>query len=162
MKKLTSVIAITLLAALLLTACDFIPMKKDFSNYGFTFTIAGKVTEKEGNEFGNATLYTKVGDLTFQQITGIMAMGGAATLAEASASLNGGTVQTLENGASFFSLPAKTDPFASVKISVVEAYYFIQFGNAVWQITCKAEESEYDEDALLKVLTSATFVAEKG
>ena len=56
MKKITSVIAIVLLAALLFTGCDFIPMKQDFANYGFTFTIAGKVEEKEENEFGNAAV----------------------------------------------------------------------------------------------------------
>ena len=69
MKKFTTIIAITLLAALLFTGCDIIPMKKDFSQYGFTLSIAGEVTDKGANLLGYTTLDTKYGELTFSKMT---------------------------------------------------------------------------------------------
>ncbi len=155
MKKFTTIIAITLLAALLFTGCDLIPLKKDFSDYGFTFTIAGEVTEKEGNKAGNATLYTKIGTLTFEKKTGLAAIGGASAQADILASVFDATVRTLENGASFFA----TEPNDNGSgVRTVEAYYLFQFGDAIWQIKCVTPAADYDEDAVIKVVTSAEFV----
>ena len=67
----------------------------------------------------------------------------------------GGTVRTLENGASFFA----TEPSDNGSgVLTVEAYYLFQFGDAIWQIKCVTPAADYDEDAVVKVVTSAEFV----
>ena len=143
MKKITSVIAIVLLAALLLTGCDFIPLKKDFSQYGFTFTIAGKVTEKEGNEFGNATFTTKYGEMTFAKqlsagVTEIFLMGAKYK-------------EPLDNGATFYTFAAND--------GMIKTCYLIEIADgSAWLISCNTPEADFDADALEKVYTSVKFV----
>lgn len=153
MKKFTTIIAITLLAALLFTGCDFIPMKHDFSNYGFTFTVAGEVTEKEGNESGSATLYTKYGKMTFTKHNGLSLLiaQGIASSAESK--------KTLENGATMYIFNAKEDSTGSL---VVQTHYFVEAADgSTWEISCVTPEGDYSEDALVKVYTSTEFVTAK-
>ncbi len=149
MKKMTSVIAIILLAALLITGCDFIPLKKDFSQYGFAFTIAGKVTEKEGNEAGNATLYTNMGTISFVKLNPIV----AATIELAISGLSA-SKKTLDNGATFYTSNAKE----SDGVLTVATNYFIKAGDSVWQISASTPEKDYSEEKILKIFQSATFV----
>ena len=142
MKKITSVIAIALLAALLLTGCDFIPLKQDFSQYGFTFTIAGKVTEKEGNKFGNATLTTKYGEMSFEE------------------QLSTFTTEILLMGAKY------KEPFINGTLytfdaseGIVKTCYLVEIADGtVWLISFATPEADYDKDALEKVFKSIEFV----
>ncbi len=150
MKKITSVIAIVLLAALLLTGCDFIPLKKDFSQYGFKFTIAGEVTEKEENKAGYAVLYTKFGKMTFTKHNAASALVAEGLL------FGAGSKETLENGAKFYTYNAKEDSAGS---RVIETHYFVgATDGSTWEITCVTPESDYDKDALLKVYSTVEFV----
>lgn len=153
MKKFTTIIAITLLAAMLFTGCDLIPLKKDFSNYGFTFTIAGEVTEKDGNADGSATLYTKHGKMTFTRHNTI-------SLALAKIALDGAnSKETLENGATFYAFSAKEDSSGSL---VVETSYLITAADgATWQISCTTPEGDYNKNALIRVYESAEFLPAK-
>ena len=152
MKKLTTIIAITLLAALLFTGCDFIPMEKDFSQYGFKFTIAGEVTEKEGNKAGSATLYTKYGKMSFTKHNAVSLL-----LAEGLVSSASNAKETLENGAAFYTYAAKEDSTGSL---VIETHYFVGTADgSTWQISFVTPEGDYNKDALIKVYTSAEFVA---
>ena len=113
MKKMTSIIAIILLAALLLTGCDFIPLKKDFSQYGFTITIAGKVTEDEGNTHGNASLYTKYGKMNFYRHNAVTLLTAELFLTTAESK------ETLENGARLFTFaPRRAMPVSSSKPAI--------------------------------------------
>ena len=146
MKKTTSVIAIVLLAALLLTGCDFIPLKKDFSQYGFTFTIAGKVTEQEGNSFGNATLNTKYGEMTFTKHN--MLTLAAAELLLMTAEFK----EPLDNGATLYTFKA-SDGFIATS-------YIIKLENGdAWQISVSTPEADYNKNAITKAFTSAEFNA---
>ena len=144
MKKITSVIAIVLLAALLLTGCDFIPLKQDFSKYGFTFTIAGKVTEKEGNEFGNATFTTKYGEMSFyENPLPKEAVEALYFLAEYK--------EPLDNGAKLFTYAAKD--------GIIKTAYVIEIADgSVWQLSVSTPEADYDKDAITKVFKSVKFV----
>jgi len=154
MKKFTTIIAITLLAALLFTGCDLIPLKKDFSDYGFTFTIAGEVTEKEGNKAGSATLITKYGKMTFTKHTALLPLVNI-TLAEQLVSSTAKSSDTLENGAKFYAYAAEEGDAGMV----IETHYFIVAADgSTWQISCVTPEDDYDKDALVKVYTSAEFV----
>ena len=148
MKKITSAIAIVLLAALLFTGCDFIPMEKDFSQYGFKFTIAGGVTEKENNKAGNVTLYTNMGTLTFTKmdiISGSALELGISALADSK--------ETLENGATFYASNAKE----SGGVLTVETDYFIKVGGSVWHLTSATPESDYSKDKIVKIFQSVEF-----
>jgi len=149
MKKITSVIAITLLAALLLTACDFIPMKKDFSQYGFTFTIAGKVTENEGNEFGNASFVTKYGEMTFfnydKNIAGVAIEGVKLAMKLAK------YTEPVGDNATLYTFAAAD--------GVIKTVYLIEIADgSAWQISFSTPEADYDKDALEKVFKSVKFV----
>lgn len=146
MKKMTSVIAIILLAALLFTGCDFLPLKKDFSQYGFTFTIAGEVTEKEGNKFGNATLVTKYGEMTFYQHN-------ALTLAAAELTLIAAAYkEPLDNGATLYTFNASDG-------IILTSYIIKTADDSSWQISVSTPEADYDKSAITKVFTSAKFDA---
>ena len=149
MKKFTTIIAITLLAALLFTGCDLIPLKKDFSDYGFTFTIAGEVTEKEGNKAGSATLFTKYGKMTFTKHNAI-------SLAAAQFLLSGAQEKsTLDNGATFYVYAAKEDSSGMV----IETHYFVGAADgSTWQISCVTPEGDYNKDSLIKVYETVEFV----
>ena len=150
MKKMTSIIAIMLLAALLLTGCDFIPLKKDFSQYGFTFTIAGKVTEEEGNESGNAVFNTKYGKLTFANLSFFSAA------IEPLVSSTCDSKETLENGARLYSYNAKQDING---VMVIETQYFVSSTDGTnWMIKFLTPEADYNKDAIIKVFTSVEFV----
>lgn len=151
MKKLTTIIAISLLAALLFTGCDFISLPKDFSHYGFEFTIAGKVTEKEGNEAGNVTLYTNMGTLTFTKLDKA-----AALIAEGLTSLGSASKETLDNGATFYTFAAKE----SSGIRIVETYCYIEVEGAVWQLTSATPENDYKKDKIVKIFQSVEFVTD--
>lgn len=156
MKKFTTIIAITLLAALLFTGCDFIPMKHDFSHYGFTFTIAGEVTEKEGNKAENATLYTKYGTLTFS-VAAILDLGILGQISEENSVADScPNKETLENGARLYISEAKDNGNG---ILVIEAYYFIESGEDTWKIKSVTPKDDFNKDALIKVFTSTEFVA---
>ena len=152
MKKITSVIAIVLLFALLLTGCDFIPLPKDYTQYGFKFTIAGEVTEKEGNKAGDAVLYTKYGKMTFTKHNAITLL-----VAEGLVSGTCNAKETLENGATFYSYSAKEDSAGSM---VIETHYFVSAADgSTWQISCVTPEDNYNKDALITVYSSVEFVA---
>ncbi len=156
MKKFTTIIAITLLAALLLAGCDFIPLKKDFSGYGFTFTIAGEVTEKEGssNKDGDATLYTKYGKMIFTRHNLI-----SLALSEGVVSQMAESKDTLENGATFYTYAAKEDSSGSL---VIETHYFIGAADgSTWEISCVTPEGDYNENALIRVYESVEFLPAK-
>ena len=154
MKKITTLIAITLLAALLFTGCGIIPLKQDFSQYGFTFTIAGDVTEIEGNEAGSATLITKYGKMTFTRHTVLLPIINI-TLAEQIVSGGAKSSDTLENGAKFYAYAAAEGDAGMV----IETHYFIVAADgSTWQISCVTPEDDYNKDALTKVYTSVEFV----
>lgn len=149
MKKITSVIAIVLLAALLFTGCDFIPMKQDFANYGFTFTIAGKVEEKEENKFGNAAFDTKYGEMSFYKHNGL-------TLAGANLLLMGAKYkEPIGDNATLHTFDAKE--VESVKY--IDSVYVIKLADGTtWQISFTTPEESYDKDALVNVFKSVEFV----
>ena len=155
MKKFVSIIAITLLAALLFTGCDLIPLKKDFSNYGFTFTIAGEVTEKEGNEFGNATLYTKIGTLEFSTAFSVNVPVFGEVSWETFVANDCPNKETLENGGRLYVGEAEEN---SSGILVIESHYFIENGGTTWHITSTTPKNDFDKDALIRVLESIEFV----
>ena len=154
MKKITSLIAINLLAALLFTGCGIIPLKQDYSQYGFTFTIAGDVTEVEGNKPGSVTLITKYGKMTFTKHTVVLPIINI-TLAEQIVSGNAKSSDTLENGAKFYVYAAEEGDAGMV----IETHYFIVAADgSTWQISCVTPENNYHENALIKVYTSVEFV----
>jgi len=155
MKKFTTIIAITLLAALLFTGCDLIPLKKDFSDYGFTFTIAGEVTEKEGNEFGSATLYTKIGTLEFSTAASINIPVLGEISWETYIAKECPNKTTLENGGRLYVGEAKDNGSG---ILVVESHYFVENGDTTWHITSTTPKNDFDQDALERVLESIKFV----
>ena len=149
MKKMTSVIAIILMAALLLTGCDFIPLKQDFSQYGFTFTIAGEVTEKEGNEAGNATFYTNMGTLNFRKSGKLLGAGEELLISN---TCDG--KETLENGARFYTYSAAENN----GVLSVSTYYFIESGDDLWIISTSTPEGDYNKDKIAKIFQSVEFV----
>lgn len=142
MKKMTSVIAIILLFALLLTGCDFIPLPQDFSQYGFKFTIAGEVTEKEGNEFGKASFTTKYGETSFEKqfsatVTELLLMG-----AKYKEPFNGGTLYTFE-----------------ANDGIINTYYLIEIADgSSWLISFATPEADYNKDSITNVIKSVEFV----
>ena len=149
MKKTTSVIAIVLLFALLLTGCDFIPLSQDFSQYGFKFTIAGKVEEKEENKFGDAAFDTKYGEMSFYKHNGL-------TLAGANLLLMGAKYkEPIGDNATLHTFDAKE--VESVKY--IDTVYVIKLADGTtWQISFTTPEESYDKDAIVKVLESIEFV----
>ena len=149
MKKITSVIAIVLLAALLFTGCDFIPMKQDFANYGFTFTIAGKVEEKEENKFGNAAFTTKYGELTFNKHNTLSLVGINLLLMGAKYK------EPVGDNATLYTFEAKE--VESVKY--IDTIYMVELADGTtWQISFTTPEESYDKDALVNVFKSVEFV----
>lgn len=149
MKKTTSVIAIVLLFALLLTGCDFIPLPQDFSQYGFKFTIAGKVEEKEENEFGNAAFTTKYGALTFNKHNALSLVGTNLLLMGAKYK------EPIGDNATLYTFEAKE--VESVKY--INTIYMVELADGTtWQISFETPEESYDKDALLNVFKSVEFV----
>ena len=145
MKKMTSVIAIILLAALLITGCDFIPTEKDFSNYGFTFTIAGKVTEKEGNTFGAATFGTKYGVMGFAKYDAFTITGVQLGLMTAQYK------EPVGDNATLYTFAASEGK--------IRTYYLIEIADeSTWLIVFLTPEADYNKDALVKVFQSVKFV----
>ena len=145
MKKMTSVIAIILLAALLITGCDFIPAKKDFSNYGFTFTIAGKVTEKEGNTFGDATFTTKYGQIAFAKYNDFLVEGIKLTMITAQYK------EPVGDNATLYTFTASEGK--------IRTCYLIEIADgSAWLITALTPESDYDKAEITKVFQSVKFV----
>ena len=149
MKKMTSVIAIILLFALLFTGCDFIPLPRDYSQYGFKFTIAGEITEKEGNEAGAVTLYTGMGTLNFKKAGKLLGAGEEILISN---TCDG--KETLENGARFYSYNA-SETGGTLSVST---YYFIEAGEDLWIISATTPESDYSKDKILSVYQSVEFV----
>ncbi len=149
MKKITSVIAIVLLAALLFTGCDFIPLPRDYSQYGFKFTIAGEITEKEGNEAGAVTLYTNMGTLNFKKAGKLSGAGEELLISN---TCDG--KETLENGARFYSYNASE----SNGVLSVSTYYFVESGEDLWVISATTAESDYSKDKIVKIFQSVEFV----
>ncbi|MBQ3000495.1 MAG: hypothetical protein IJD63_01965 [Oscillospiraceae bacterium] len=149
MKKITSVIAIVLLAALLFTGCDFIPMEKDFSQYGFKFTIAGKVEEKEENAFGDASFDTKCGELTFYKHNTLSLVGTNLLLMGAKYK------EPVGDNATLYTFEATEKD----SVKYIETIYMIELADGTtWQITFTTPEESYDKDALVKVFESVEFV----
>ena len=148
MKKMTTLIAIILLAALLFTGCTLIPIKHNFSQYGFWITIAGEVTEKEGNSEGNATLYTKQGTIILKRMGNITA---GAT--ETAIALMCDNKETLDNGATYYKQNT-----ADGDIPTVTSHYFISVGGDVWYVTCVTPEKDYNRKSLVNVLMALDFV----
>ena len=146
MKKITTIIAITLLAALLFTGCDIIPMKKDFSQYGFTLSIAGEVTDKGANLLGYTTLDTKYGELTFSKMTLNLGLteGNIAKECESKESVG-------ENGTIYF--------FAADDEGNIVTYYFVKDANdSTWQFSFTTPEDDYSKFAISNVYKSIEFV----
>ena len=145
MKKLTTIIAITLLAALLFTGCDLIPMKKDFSQHGFTLSIAGEVTE-DTNLFGGTILNTKYGKLTFSKMTLDLGLteGNIAKECESKESVG-------ENGTIYF--------LAADDEGNIVTYYFVKDANdSTWQFSFTTPEDDYSKFAISNVYKSIEFV----
>ena len=163
MKKMTSIIAIMLLAALLLTGCDFIPTKRDFSHYGFTFTIAGKVVEREGNKYGDARFRTVIGTISFtkQDIPSNSDINNVHQLAQEMAEYlkedfktDFSSVRVLGNGASYFvGGPIKQEDGTKT----MALCYFLQYGQEWWGITCEALAEDFDQAAIIEFCMSAEF-----
>ena len=150
MKKITTVIAITLLAALLFTGCDFIPMEKDFSMYGFKFTIAGEVTDDADNTEGLATFETKYGTMTFTKMLLDLGLteGSIAKSCEAKEKVG-------ENGTVYYFAP-ETDKDGN---SFVKTYYFVKDANdTTWQVTLVTPEADYNKLMVTNVYKSIEFV----
>ena len=149
MKKMTSVIAIVLLFALLFTGCDFIPLPKDYSQYGFKFTIAGKVEEKEENKFGDAAFDTKYGELTFYKHNALSLVGTNLLLMGAKYK------EPMGDNATLYTFEAK-DTDAGKTIDTI---YLIELADGTtWQISFTTPEESYDKDAIVKVIESIEFV----
>ena len=145
MKKMTSVIAIILLAALLFAGCNVVPAQQDFSKYGFTFTIAGKVTEKEGNTFGDATFTTKYGQMAFAKYNDFLLEGIKLTMITAQYK------EPLDNGATLYTFEPKDGK--------VKTCYLIEIADgSAWLITALTPESDYDKAEITKVFQSVKFV----
>ena len=76
MRKLTSILAFLLIISLLFTGCNNFPfpsttptepqtIRQDYEHYGFSFEIAGSITEEEGNKYGQAAFKTNLGQFVF-------------------------------------------------------------------------------------------------
>ena len=149
MKKTTSVIAIVLLFALLLTGCDFIPLPQDFSQYGFKFTIAGKVEEKEENTFGDASFDTKYGTLTFYKHNALSLVGTNLLLMGAKYK------EPVGDNATLYTFEATEQD----SVKYIETIYMVELADGTtWQISFNTPEESYDKDALVNVLESVEFV----
>jgi hypothetical protein len=149
MKKFTTIIAITLLAALLFTGCDFIPMKKDFSQYGITFSIAGEVTDQGANLLGYTTLDTKYGELTFSKMALDLGFseGNIAKECESKESVG-------ENGTIYF--------LAADDEGNIVTYYFVKDADgSTWQFIFTTPEDDYSKFMITNVFKSIEFVAAK-
>ena len=149
MKKLTSAVAIALLFSLLLTGCNFIPLPRDYSQYGFKFTIAGEITEKEGNEAGAVTLYTKMGTLNFKKVGKFLGAGEELLISN---TCDG--KETLENGARFYSYNASENG----GVLSVSTFYFVESGDDLWIISASTPEGDYNRDKVLNIFQSVEFV----
>ncbi len=163
MKKMTSVIAIVVLFAMLFTGCEFIPTKRDFSHYGFTFTIAGKVVEREGNKYGDAQFQTVIGTIGFikQDIPSNSDINNAHQLAQEMAEYfkedfktDPSSVRVLGNGASYF----VGGPIAQENGTKTMAFvYSLQYGQECWVIVCEALAEDFDQAAIIEFCMSAEF-----
>lgn len=156
MKKFLSIIAIVLVAATLFTGCMLIPIRRNFSQYGVYFTIAGNVTEKEGNKYGDAVFYTTLGTFHFERMYNILSgslLGADNIIAVAAATYNT-TPRTLKNGASYFTYDAGENSSGN---KVIGLAYAIQVGSAVWAITCTAREGKFNRESIINACMSAEF-----
>ena len=146
MKKITTIIAITLLAALLFTGCDFIPMKKDFSQYGFTFSIAGDVVDNEGNSKAFAKFDTRYGTMTFTRM--LLDLG----LTEGNIAKKCASKETIDGKGTIYFFDADED-------GIVMTYYFVEdaAGNT-WQINLATPEDAYIEFVIANIYKSIEFV----
>ncbi len=145
MKKMTSVIAIILLAALLFAGCDVVPVQQDFSKYGFTFTIAGKVTEREGNTFGDATFTTKYGQIAFAKYNDFLVEGIKLTMITAQYK------EPVGDNATLYTFTASEGK--------IRTCYLIEIADgSAWLITVLTPEADYNKDALVKVFQSVKFI----
>ena len=160
MKKFLSVIMTIILSVTLFTGCNivrnFIPLRHNFGQYGVSFTIAGTVTEREGNKYGSADFSTRLGSLQFERIYDILTsslLNADSIIALAAANYNA-TPRTLSNGASYFIYNNGTNSSGNKLISLA---YAIQVGAAVWTITCTTTEANFDREAIIDVCMSAEF-----
>ena len=150
MKKITTIIAITLLAALLFTGCSIIPMKKDFSQYGFTLSIAGEVTVEKGSKEGSAVLNTQYGDITFSKM--LLNLG----LSESSLAKSCESKETIgENGRLYF-FAAEEDQSGNI---LVATYYFAEDAEGnTWMVSCFTPEDAYNKLVITNIYKSIVFV----
>ena len=149
MKKFTTIIAITLLAALLFTGCDIIPMRKDFSQYGFTLSIAGEVTDEGANLLGQITLNTKYGDMTFSKMSLDLGLteGNIAKECESKDSVDNGTI---------YYLAAEEDRDGNM---IVKTHYFTKDADGTtWLVSFVIPEDDYNKFMITNVYKSIEFV----
>ena len=146
MKKITTVIAITLLAALLFTGCNIIPMKKDFSKYGFTFSVAGDVIDKESNTEGLASFDTKYGTLTFTKM--LLDFG----LTEGNIAKKCESKETVEGKGTIYFLAADDDG------NIVTYFFAKDAEDTTWQITCTTPKADYNKLMITLLYKSIEFV----
>ena len=149
MKKITTIIAITLLAALLFTGCSIIPMKKDFSQYGFTLSIAGEVTVEKGSKEGSAALITQYGTISFSKM--LIDFG----LSEGSIAKECETKETTEIGTIYYFAPAE-DRDGNVQVAT---YYFAEDAEGnTWMVSCFTPEDAYNKLVITNIYKSIVFV----
>ena len=106
-----------------------------------------KVTEKEGNEFGNATLITKYGEMDFYKH---FVSKDTAALAFITAKYK----EPIGDNATLYTFAAND--------GIIKTYYLIELADgSAWQISFETPEESYDKDALIKVFESVAFVTAK-
>ena len=146
MKKITAIIAITLLAALLFTGCDFIPMEKDFSQYGFTFSIAGDVIDKDSNMNGFAQFDTKYGSITFTKM--LLDLG----FSEASIAKSCESKEAVEGKGTIYFFAADEDG------NVVTHFFTKDADGTTWMVSCSTPEANYSKLMITLFYKSIEFV----
>jgi len=171
MKRLLSIIAITLVAATLFVGCENLsflptgliepqPVRHNYEHYGFSFEVIGDVTENEGNKYGYAELSTDVGQFLFmkQHMASNSTLHNAHQIALKCATeleqVDEISVRILRNGASFF----VSDPVTLEDgTNIMRAYCFLQYGESVWVIVCGAPVDNFNQPLIIEAFVSAEF-----
>ena len=170
MRKLTSILAFLLIISLLFTGCNNFPfpsttptepqtIRQDYEHYGFSFKIAGSVTEEEGNKYGQAAFKTNLGQFVFRKLdipasSDVQNSHQVAIKFAEDIQLNKANVKVLKNGASFMVYGPETQKDGT---NLMYACCFVQVGPSIWLIICAAPANDFNQPAIIETCMSTEF-----
>ena len=139
---------------LLLAEAGVLPANRDFSRYGFTFRIPGKITlvsnERE-NLLGYCEFETIYGRFYVTKMEKL-----PANSIEEGMEHMGWSKEILENGARVYI--NKVNHGLKYEEDFIDTDCFIDHGDYVWKLFFMTPESEYDADKILDVCKSFKLV----